>query len=269
MEDLAGIGKLDRARLAALIRGTKGTVTVAQAAEVLSESQTNAAKMLSRWHKKGWMSRVRRGLYIPVSLEATTSDVPLEDSWIIAASLYSPCYISGWSAAEYWDLTEQIFRTTVVMTQQTPRERNPVIKGLSFLLCTINEKKIFGLKSVWRGQVKISVADPTRTILDMLVEPRLGGGIRSVQDMLANYLRSESKDLELLISYADQLGNGSVFKRLGFLLEQNATEETVAIQKCAKRLTKGTAKIDPRLNAERLVSRWQLWIPKNWSKEWA
>lgn len=269
MEKLAGIGKLDRERLAALLRGTKGTVTVTQAAAILGENQTNAAKMLSRWHKKGWLSRVRRGLYIPVPLEATTSDVPLEDSWVIAASLYSPCYISGWSAAEYWDLTEQIFRTTVVMTQQTPRERNPVIKGLSFLLCTINEKKIFGLKSVWRGQVKISVADPTRTILDMLVEPRLGGGIRSVQDMLANYLRSESKTLELLISYADRLGNGSVFKRLGFLLEQNAPEETVAIQECAKRLTKGTAKIDPRLNAERLVSRWQLWLPKNWSKEGA
>jgi len=33
---------------------------------------------------------------------------------------------------------------------------------------------MFGLKSVWRGQVKVSVSDSTRTILDMLNDPRLG-----------------------------------------------------------------------------------------------
>ena len=267
MEKLTGIGKLDRERLAAVLRGTKGTISVAQAAAIMDVTQADAAKMLSRWHKKGWLSRVKRGLYVPVPLEATTSDVPLEDPWLIAESLYAPCYIGGWSAAEYWDLTEQIFRTTVVMTQQTPRDRNPIIKGTSFLLCTINEKKMFGLKSVWRGQVKVSISDPARTILDMLAEPRLGGGIRSVQDMLTNYLRSETKNLELLIDYADRLGNGAVFKRLGFLLERNAPDEHAAIEKCAQRLTKGNSRIDPKLKAERLISRWRLWLPESWLKE--
>ena len=267
MEKLTGIGKLDRERLAALSRGTKGMVSVAQAATILGVAKTDAAKMLSRWHKKGWLSRVKRGLYVPIPMEATTSDVPLEDPWLIAATLYAPCYIGGWSAAEHWDLTEQIFRTTVVMTRQSPRDRNPVIKGTPFLLCTINEKKMFGLKSVWRGQVKVSISDPTRTILDMLAEPRLGGGIRSVQDMLVNYLRSEIKNLDQLIDYADRLGNGAVFKRLGFLLERNAPDETAAIEKCSQRLTKGNARIDPKLKAERLVSRWRLWLPESWLKE--
>ncbi|MSM38693.1 MAG: hypothetical protein GJT30_03595 [Geobacter sp.] len=269
MEKLTGIGKLDRERLAALLRGTKGTVSVEQAGAILGVTQTDAAKMLSRWHKKGWLSRVKRGLYVPVPLEATSSDVPLDDPWLVAASLYAPCYIGGWSAAEYWDLTEQIFRTTVVMTQLTPRDRNPVMKSTTFLLCSINEKKMFGLKSVWRGQVKVSVSDPTRTILDMLSEPRLGGGIRSVQDMLVNYLRSETKNLDLLIEYADRLGNGAAFKRLGFLLEQNAPDEIAAIEKCTQRLTKGNARIDPKLKAVRLISRWRLWLPENWLKETA
>ena len=153
------------------------------------------------------------------------------------------------------------------MTLKTPRERNPVIKGAAYLICTINEKKRFGLKSVWRGRVKISVSDPTRTMLDLLAEPRLGGGIRSVQDMLCNYLNSEAKNLDLLIRYADQLGNGAVFKRLGFLLERNASEEQSAIENCARRLTKGNARIDPKLNAERLVSRWRLWTPESFQRE--
>ena len=266
MGALTGIGKLDRERLAAILRGTKGTVSVAEAAGILDVGPTDAAKMLSRWHKKGWLSRVKRGLYVPVPLEARSSNVPLDDPWQIAATLYAPCYIGGWSAAEHWDLTEQLFRTTVVMTQLTPRNRNPVIKGTAFLLCSISEKKMFGLKTIWRGQVKVSVSDPTRTVLDLLAEPRLGGGIRSVGDMLANYLRSEAKNLELLIDYAGRLGNGAVFKRLGYLLEQNAPNETAAIEQCAKRLTKGNTRIDPKLPAERLVSRWRLWVPEIWLK---
>ena len=95
MAMLTGIGKLDRERLAAILRGTKGTVMVAQAASILGVSATDAAKMLSRWHKKGWLSRVKRGLYVPVPLEASSANVSLEDPWQIAASLYAPCYIGG------------------------------------------------------------------------------------------------------------------------------------------------------------------------------
>ncbi|OIO28569.1 MAG: hypothetical protein AUJ60_07185 [Nitrospirae bacterium CG1_02_44_142] len=223
--------------------------------------------MLSRWAKKGWLSRVKRGLYIPVPLESRTTEIPLEDPWIIAERLYSPCYIGGWSAAEYWDLTEQVFRTVVVMTTQKPRERNPIIKGTNFLLRTISEKEMFGLKPVWRGQVKILISDPSRTILDMLNNPRLGGGMRSVADILRNYLKSENRDLKLLIEYSKRLGNGAVFKRLGFLLERFASDQISFINDCKSQLTKGNVKLDPALESDRLITRWRLWVPESWVKE--
>jgi len=266
MTRLTGIGKTDRERLSAIIRGTKGTISVKDAAKILDVATTDAAKMLSRWTKKGWMSRVRQGLYISVPLESRTADVPLGDPWLVADRLFSPCYIGGWSAAEYFDLTEQIFSTVVVMTVQRPRNRRPEIKDTTFLLRTVSEKAMFGLKPVWRGQVKISVSDPTRTILDMLVDPAFGGGIRSVTDMLENYLSSENKNLEQLIEYGERLGNGAVFKRLGFLLERKAPDEANAIEKCYKRLTTGNAKLDPKSNNIRLITRWRLWVPENWKR---
>lgn len=265
METLTGIGKEDRKRLSELFRETKGTISVTDAAGILKITSTDAAKMLSRWAKKGWLSRVRRGLYIRVAFESRTADIPLEDAWIIAERLYSPCYIGGWSAVEYWDLTEQVFRTIVVMTTQKPRERNPIIKGTNFLLRTISEKEMFGLKPVWRGQVKISVSDPSRTILDMLDDPRLGGGIRSVADMFSNYLKSENKDLKLLIEYAKRLGNGAVFKRLGFLLERFASDQISFINDCKSQLTTGNVKLDPALESDRLITRWRLWVPESWA----
>ena len=266
MEMLTGLGKTDRERMAAIIRGTKGTVSVGDAANILNIASADAAKMLSRWSKKGWMSRIRRGLYVAVPLEARTADVPLGDPWLIASRLFKSCYIGGWSAAEYFDLTEQIFSTIMVMTVQKPRDRRPNIKGTEFMLRTISEKALFGLKSVWRGQVKISVSDPTRTILDMLADPVLGGGIRSVKDMFINYLRSEKYNPDLLNEYADRLGNGAVFKRLGFLLEKTAAEKTEIIEQCRKKLTAGNAKLDPKLNNTRLITRWRLWVPENWKR---
>lgn len=266
MDTLTGIGKADRERISAIIRGTKGTVSVDETAGILNVASTDAAKMLSRWAKKGWMSRVRRGLYVPVPLEARTADLPLEDPWLIADRLFYPCYIGGWSAAEYLDLTEQIFNTILVMTLKNPRDRFPKIKGTAFKLRTVSEKAMFGLQPVWRGQVKVFVSNPSRTVLDILAEPSFGGGIRSTKDILINYLRSGHKDLDLLIEYAADLGNGAVFKRLGFLMEITAPNEIEAIDKCRSRLSEGNTKLDPNLNNNRLVTRWRLWVPENWKR---
>ncbi|MGD0659894.1 MAG: type IV toxin-antitoxin system AbiEi family antitoxin domain-containing protein [Syntrophorhabdales bacterium] len=267
MQQVSGLGKTDRKRLATLIRGTKGTVSVRETATILEVSSTEAAKMLARWASKGWLSRVRRGLYVLVPLESGTPDVPLEDPWVIANRLYSPCYIGGWSAAEHWGMTEQVFRTVLVMTTMRPRDRRPVFKGTSFLLRTISQEAMFGLKSVWRGQVTVSVSDPARTIVDMLADPSLGGGIRSTADVLNAYLRTETKNISLLTEYAARLGNGAVFKRLGFLLERFAPEEREAVAASVSRLTKGRAKLDPSLSADKLVTRWRLWVPDNWKAE--
>lgn len=267
IKKLEGLGRTDRERIGAIIRGTKGTVSVGEAGKILGISSTEAAKMLARWAKKGWFSRVQRGLYVPIPLESQTAEVALEDPWLVAERLYAPCYIGGWSAAEYWGLTEQIFRTVVVMTRQKPRDRRPTIKGTDFLLRTVSEKAMFGLKSVWRGQVKVSVSDPTRTILDMLDAPTLGGGVRFTLDMLTVYLHSENTNPDLLIDYAQRLGNGAVFKRLGFLLERATPERIEQIEKCRSGLTTGNAKLDPNLSADRLITRWRLWVPEGWIKE--
>jgi predicted transcriptional regulator of viral defense system len=100
----------------------------------------------------------------------------------------------------------------------------------------------------------------------MLTDPKLGGGIRSTTDMFFNYLKSEKKDLELLINYAKRLRNGDVFKRLGFLLERYAPEQKTAIDECKSQLTTGNVKLDPALKGDKLITRWRLWVPNSWMK---
>ncbi len=264
MQALEGIGKTDRQRISAVLRGTKGTVSVGETARILSVGASDAAKMLSRWAKKGWMSRVRQGLYVPVPLESDTAEVTLENPWLVAHQLYSPCYIGGWSAAEYFDLTEQMFSTVMVMTVLRPRKKQPVFRDQAFWIRTVPESAMVGLKPVWQGQVKVMVSDPARTLADMLINPGVGGGIRMVRDMLDRLLETRPESLEQMMAYGDRLGKGTLFKRLGFLLEVLGKGDEAVLAACGKRLTAGNTKLDPKLENTKLVTRWRLWVPENW-----
>jgi predicted transcriptional regulator of viral defense system len=49
---------------------------------------------------------------------------------------------------------------------------------------TVSQEALFGIKPVWRNTVKVNVSDPTQTILDMLDDRGLGGGLRLMVDVL-------------------------------------------------------------------------------------
>jgi len=133
--------------------------------------------------------------------------------------------------------------------------------GLPYTLKHINPDKIFGLEYVWHENIKIAISDLHRTILDLLDEPAFGGGIHHVIDCFAEYLRHERRNDEKLISYAERLGNGAIFKRLGFLAERESGS-TYLIDACRQRMTKGNAKLEPTMPSPRLVTRWRLWVPE-------
>ena len=266
MRELSGLGPKSRQRLGQVLRQAKGTISVAEASDILQLSRAQTARLLARWQEQGWLSRVRRGLYVPVPLESPSAEVALEDPWIAAERLFTPCYIGGWSAQEHWGLTEQIFRSVLVVTTRRPRERKPTIKGTAFVLKTVKPEAFFGTQAVWRGRVKVLVSDPTRTVLDVMNAPAMAGGIRPGVDVLRHYLASDACDLDRLITYAVRLDNGAVFKRLGFLMERIAPAEVGTIDACRKHVTQGNTKLDPDLPAERLVTRWRLWVPTRWAE---
>jgi predicted transcriptional regulator of viral defense system len=261
-----GLGSRSREKLAAVLRDAQGTISPSQAARALKVSKPRAAQLLAFWASRGWLSRVQRGLYVPIRLESRTSEGPLEDPWV-ATALYSPCYIGGWSAAEHWGLTEQIFRSVLVITTKKPRHRKRVLKGTSFILRSVGSKALFGLKPIWRGRVRVQVSDPARTVIDLLSDPSLAGGIRPAADMLTIFLKEHPKDADRLIEYAKLLGNGAAFKRLGFLLEALRLDQPSLVAACRNQLTSGYVKLDPALASQQLITVWRLWVPNAWKPE--
>jgi predicted transcriptional regulator of viral defense system len=206
-------------------------------------------------------------LVLPIEAEPGKPTVP-EDPWVLAREAFSPCYIGGWSAAEHWGLTEQLFRSTLVVTARNLRTTKINVLGNEFRLFRVPRSRIAGTTSVWRGRERVAVSDRERTIIDGLRRPELCGGIRHLAGIMREYGRSAECDFRKLASVAWEFANGAAWKRLGYLREVLWPEEKALAEEARKHLTTGTVKLDSRV-ARRgpLLRRWRVWVNAAVSKE--
>ena len=251
-----------RIKLAAVLQNSGGIVRTADVEQSLNISRSTASKLLSRWASQRWLERIGSGTYAAIDTCFVDRGAARYDSWSIVPELFAPAYIGGLSMIEHWDLTKQIFRPIFVVTGRPVRSKNQKILRLPYIFKHIRPDKIFGLEYVWYENIKIAISDLPRTIVDIFDDPLFGGGINHVIECFDEYTRHDGRQDEKLISYAERLGNGAVFKRLGFVAE-HMPDCTYLVDACKKRLTKGNAKIDPTYSCPRLVTRWHLWVPEN------
>jgi predicted transcriptional regulator of viral defense system len=266
MAKLAGLTKQSRARLSLLLRNLNGNVTPSGAARLLNVTQKTASLRLAKYARNGWLTRVKRGYYVPVDIEAEDPTFASISPWTIATNSFSPCYIGGWSALEYWGFTEQIYNEILVFTARSVRKSSQLLLGNKFKLKRVTQQKYFGLKTIWIDDQKVSISDPTKTIADILSDIDLAGGIRPAFDALKQYLASEYKNLTLLNEYTEKLNNKTIYKRLGFLMERIPNSDKSFLKLCKEKLSTGNSKLDPTLGADYLVTKWKLWVPKNWKE---
>jgi predicted transcriptional regulator of viral defense system len=250
-----------RERLGKLLREGGEVLTVDDAARILGRDNVEAAKTLARWCNQGWLSRIKRGVYVPVPVDAINTDRAIEDAWVLVPELFGNAYIGGWSAAEHWDLTEQIFRDICVFSARPVPKRRSVIHNIPFVVTHAPPETHFGTKTMWKKETKLLISDPTKTIVDMLSNPWTGGGIQHVADCLKEFLKSSHFNADRLVEYATKLGNGAVFKRLGFLTAPTLGESHPLVTACKAKLSKGNAQLDPSLRGDRLITRWRLFVP--------
>ncbi len=212
--------------------------------------------------RRGWLLRARRGLYLILPLEADPGrPMVAEDPWVLAREAFSPCYIGGWSAAEHWGLTEQIFRSTLVVTAAHVRNRSVKLLGHEFRLFRVPRSRISGLIDVWRGAERVPVSDRERTVVDCLRHPELCGGVRHLADIMREYRATPEHDFRKLAEAARVAGKGAAWKRLGYLSERLYPDEKLLTNEARRHLTAGYVKLEPSINRRgTLARRWRLWV---------
>ena len=195
------------------------------------------------------------------SKRASAGPTPSRIPWLLALELYAPCYIGGWSAAEHWGLTEQIFRSTFVATAAGIRTTQQIVLGAELHLAHVPLHRVEAVTPEWRGAVKVPVSDRETTIVDALASPAWVGGIRHLADMLVAYRASASWDPAKLTRCLRGRSSGAAYKRLGLITERLFPDEARLIATCRDHRTTGIVKLDPTVRTRgRLAKRWGLWV---------
>lgn len=267
-EKLLGIGKSYRNKLSKVLEKNNLIIKPSQVAEILNISKQEAGRILSRWNKNGWIKRVNRGIYIPIPINSTTSSVISEEPMILVDTIFKPGYIAGFSAVKNWDFSEQIIETITYFTSKKVMKRNPVYNGIKCKIKTVSIGKMFGLKNIWIENQSIKVSDPTKTIIDIVDDPKIVGGITLFLDIFNQYVESEYFDLDLVMEYASKMNNRTIYKRLGFLFDTVIKVNEKYKNICYQNISKGYSVFDNATPSLFFVNKWKLKTSKYWKEKY-
>ena len=258
----AGLHAEKRKILATLLSAGKSIITIDMAIDALSLDRKEARNMLSSFHRSGWLKLIVNGVYTPVSLESTDSTLSSENPLVLASYLFNPCYISGWSAASHWGLTDQLFNTYWIFTKQRVPKRTVTKGSHTYLLVHTSQEVFVGTTYEWFGSEKILIADPHQTVIDFLNNSDIFGTYGMV-DIMKEYFHSSHADLSKLAHYAGLTKNKSIFKRLGFLLEYFKIDAPDIIEACALQISKGQSQLSSKTLGDMYLKKWHLYVPSN------
>ena len=257
MRRALGIDGEKRKLLDSLHRFGKNLFSVTEASKIMEISNEKARITLAYFTRRGWLARVKPGLYVSVPLGSINPQEYKENPWLVANRIFSPCYIGGCSAAGHWGLTDQIFNTVFVCTTKVFRRKKVKVQNVDYLLKL--KKILLHTKSTWLENVKIQISDPTMTLIDILEDPVLGGGMRHTAEMISNYFASEHRNDHNLLQYLKESSNRTIFKRLGYIVETLDINSPEVIVACLKNISAGYSVLDPAVkNKGTYNSRWHL-----------
>jgi predicted transcriptional regulator of viral defense system len=200
-------------------RGQK-IVTLAEIRDALACSEGYARFMVHQLVKKGWLERLRPGLYQLVPAERGREGVTDTNPLAAGAVLVSPYFFSFGTACTQHGLTEQVFSEVFVVARL--RRKPQMVRGKRFIFVPVPEKRFFGFTEQLILGEPVQMATIERALVDALDRPRYAGGIGEVSRIAARAARRVSWDS--LLDCLRRFDVSALAQRLGYLLEFNGVE---------------------------------------------
>jgi predicted transcriptional regulator of viral defense system len=255
-----------------------GTISLEDAALVLHLTPRATTVRLRYLIKKGFAQRLRRGLYqIVPQRETRRRALPASGDLDLVQSLFGPCYIGGWTAAEEYGLPCPITDELFVVTAARVRRCRVVIGGVEIRLTHVPRRLVDG-PGIERRPRKPGISNLERTIVDGLVNPAWLGGVGNLTGALSGYFTEKEEDLEPLVDLLQTVGSGAGLKRLGFLLSHRRMLDANLQDRLYRLRTKGVVYLEPGGLKRGKVDRfWRVCVncppidplDRGWAKYWA
>jgi predicted transcriptional regulator of viral defense system len=195
-------------------RGQK-TITLDELRRGISASEGYARHLAHRLTKKGWLERLRPGLFqlVPAArgIEGVADTHPLG----AGAVLVAPYFYSFGTACTHHGLTEQRFAEVYLACQQ--RRQPQLIRATRYVFVHVPAERFFGFEETAVLGERVQMAAIERALLDALDRPRFAGGIGEVSRIVGRAARRVS--WKRLIDYAREWDSSALVQRLGYLLD--------------------------------------------------
>lgn len=170
----------------------------------ITGSETAAKWICQEYQKKGYIERVKRDLYVTISLETRQ---PVANRYVIASHLSSDATVSYHSAFEFYGCVNQVFYETYVTSSS--RFRDIDYDGVTYRRIAPRITK--GITET-NG---IRVTTPERTVVDSIHLFEKIGGLEKLLRCLA--LIASLKELKLL-EILSEYQNEFLYQKTGYIL---------------------------------------------------
>jgi len=175
--------------------------------------------------------------------------------------IFEPCYISGWSAAGHWHLTEQLFRATMVVTGRHVRRSIVTVGSSTFRVARIKWRNNDRIDTVWRANSRVLVASVERTIVDACAHPDWVGGGRQLISIFRAAVEDTALTPDKLLAGAQGAPTGAALGRLAVLVERYWAGASNVLDYAAKHRGAGYVRFDPAIKKNGpLNTGWGVWL---------
>lgn len=191
------------------------TITLAELRQALGASESYARKFAHTLVKKGWMERLRPGLFQLIPADRGREGVADTHPLTAGAVLVEPCFFSFGTACTHHRLTEQVFSEVYLACRE--RRRTETIRGKRYVFVYVAEKRFFGFAETNVLGQAVQMATIERALLDAMDRPRYAGGIGEVSGIAA---RAASRvSWEVLLDLLRMWRSSALAQRLGYFFD--------------------------------------------------
>lgn len=219
-------------------RGQK-TVTLADVRAALDATEGYARYVAHRLVKKGWLERLRPGLFQLVPAGRGREGIADTHPLTAGAVLVEPYFFSFGTACTHHRLTEQTFSEVYIACRV--RRRSETIRGKRYVFVQLPEARYFGHEETSVLGHVVRMATVERALLDALDRPRHAGGIGEVSRIVGRGTTRLSWDR--LLEFAERWQQSAIVQRLGHLLDLHGAEVPLAVREKLLGLVSPKAKV--------------------------
>lgn len=215
------------------------TVTLAELREALGASAGYARKLAHGLVKKGWLERLRPGLFQLVPAARGREGIADTNPLAAGAVLVSPYFFSFGTACTHHGLTEQVFAEVYLACQQDRRPET--IRDKRYVFVQVSKRRFFGFEEVSVLGHAVQMATLERALLDAIDRPRYAGGIGEVSRIVARAARKVS--WKEILALATRWGSSALVQRLGYFLDLHQVDLADATRSALLELVRPRSKI--------------------------